>query len=67
MRREKTIMAMFFDGATAFILNSIESLVEKVYFTGVKLTHLAMEEVEKHLQRLPNLKKWFVEISGKSA
>jgi hypothetical protein len=45
----------------------VVTLVEKVYLTGVKLTHLAMEEVEKHLQRLPSLKKWFVEISGKSA
>jgi transposase len=45
----------------------VVTLVEKVYSTGVKLTHLAMEEVEKHLQRLPNLQKWFVEISGKSA
>ena len=45
----------------------VVTLVEKVYETGVKLTNLAMAEVEKHLQRLPNLKKWFVEISGKSA
>jgi transposase len=46
--------------------NPVVTLVEKVYSTGVKLTHLAMEKVEKHLQRLPNLKKWFVEISAKS-
>lgn len=45
----------------------VVTLVETVYSTGVKLTNQAMEEVEKHLQRLPNLKKWFVEISSKSA
>jgi transposase len=45
----------------------VVTLVEKVYEPGVKLTKQAMAEVEKHLQRLPNLKKWFVEISGKSA
>jgi hypothetical protein len=27
----------------------VVTLVEKVYLTGVKLTHLAMEEVEKHI------------------
>jgi hypothetical protein len=41
--------------------------VEKIYSTGIKLTKQAMADVEKHLQRLPNLHKWFVEISGKSA
>lgn len=40
----------------------VVTLVETVYRTGVKLTKQAMAEVEKHLQRLPNLKKWFVEI-----
>lgn len=43
------------------------SLVEKKYFTGVKLTQKAMAEVEKQIHRLPNLKKWFVEIFAKSA
>lgn len=42
----------------------VVTLVEKVYHTGVKLTKMAMVEVEKQLQRLPNLQKWFVEISG---
>ena len=43
------------------------TLIDKVYQTGVTLTKQAMAEVEKQIQRLPNLKKWFVEISGKSA
>ena len=47
--------------------NPYVTLVQKVYHTGVKLTQQAMAEVEKQLQRLPNLKKWFVEISGRSA
>jgi Rhodopirellula transposase DDE domain len=40
----------------------VVTLVETVYQTGVKLTKQAMAEVEKHLQRLPTLPKWFVEI-----
>jgi hypothetical protein len=43
------------------------TLVERVYHTGVKLTLAVMAEVEKQIQRLPNLKKWFVEIFGSSA
>ena len=45
----------------------VVTLVEQVYETGVKLTQQAMVKVEKQLQRLPNLKKWFVEISSKPA
>jgi hypothetical protein len=41
--------------------------VDRVYYTGIKLTTQAMEQVEKQIQRLPNLKKWFVEIFGSSA
>jgi Mn-dependent DtxR family transcriptional regulator len=41
-------------------------LIEKVYETGVKLTKAGMEEVEARIHRLPNLKKWFVEIFAKS-
>ncbi len=45
----------------------VVTLVDKVYCTGVKLTKQAMLEVEKQIQRLPNLKKWFVEIFSSSA
>jgi len=38
-------------------------LVEKAYHTGVKLTKKAMAELEKRLERLPNLEKWFVCIA----
>ncbi|MDF5731054.1 MAG: ISAzo13 family transposase [Rhizonema sp. PD38] len=47
--------------------NPVVTLVNQVYATGVKLTKLAMAEVEKQIQRLPNLKKWFVEILSSSA
>ncbi|GAX45679.1 transposase [Tolypothrix sp. NIES-4075] len=47
--------------------NPMVTLVERVYHTGVKLTLAAMAEVEKQIQRLPNLKQWFVEIFGSSA
>lgn len=47
--------------------NPLVTLVDRVYCTGVKLTTEAMAEVEKQIQRLPNLKKWFVEIFGSSA
>lgn len=40
----------------------IVQLVTTVYQTGVRLTHAAMKEVEKHVQRLPTLGKWFVDI-----
>jgi hypothetical protein len=43
----------------------VVTLVETVYKTGVKLTQQAMAELEKQIQRLPNLPKWFVQISGK--
>ena len=38
------------------------TLVTTSYQTGVKLTKEAMEMVETHLQRLPSLEKWFVDI-----
>ena len=37
-------------------------LVTTTYQTGVKLTKEAMDVVETHLQRLPSLEKWFVDI-----
>ena len=43
----------------------VVTLVEKVYKTGVKLTQQAMAKLEQQIQRLPNLPKWFVDISGK--
>jgi hypothetical protein len=45
--------------------NPVVKLIEKVYETGVKLTKAGMEEVEARIHRLPNLKKWFVEIFAK--
>ena len=47
--------------------NPLVTLVDRVYYTGVKLTTQAMAQVEKQIQRLPNLTKWFVEIFGSSA
>ncbi|MBY5285500.1 ISAzo13 family transposase [Anabaena sp. PCC 7938] len=47
--------------------NPVVNLVDKVYSTGVKLTTLAMAEIETQIHRLPNLKKWFVEIFTKPA
>ena len=37
-------------------------LVTTTYKTGVKLTKEAMKKVERQLQRLPGLEKWFVDI-----
>jgi hypothetical protein len=45
--------------------NPVVTLVKEVYNTGVKLTQTAMAEVEKQINRLPNLPKWFIEIGGK--
>ena len=42
--------------------NPVIELVTTTYQTGVKLTKEAMKVVETHLQRLPSLEKWFVDI-----
>ncbi len=44
----------------------VVSLVTTTYSTGVKLTKQAMAVVETHLQRLPSLEKWFVDITSSS-
>lgn len=36
--------------------------VTQVYQTGVRLSRAAMQSVEQHVQRLPGLRKWFVDI-----
>ena len=41
-------------------------LVTTTYQTGIKLTKDAMDQVEAHLERLPGLEKWFVDIVGSS-
>ncbi len=40
----------------------VVTLVTTIYQIGVKLTKEAMDAVETHLQRLPSLEKWFVDI-----
>jgi hypothetical protein len=40
----------------------VVKLVTTVYETGVRLTQAAMKELETHVQRLPKLEKWFVDI-----
>ena len=42
----------------------VVELVTTPYDSGVKLTKEAMNQVEAHLQRLPDLEKWFVDIVG---
>jgi Rhodopirellula transposase DDE domain len=39
-------------------------MLTTIYHTGVRLTKKAMTEVEKHLERLSGLKRWFVKISA---
>jgi hypothetical protein len=41
----------------------VVKLVTTSYRTGVKLTKEAMEVLETHLQRMPALEKWFVDIT----
>ncbi len=43
-------------------IHPVVEIVKKTYQTGVKLTKKAMEELEKRLERLPGLEKWFVLI-----
>ena len=42
----------------------VVSLVTTTYQTGVKLTKEAMDLVENQIQRLPALRKWFVDINA---
>lgn len=44
-------------------VHPVVELVTTTYQTGVKLTKEAMDVVETHLQRLPSLEKWFVDIA----
>ncbi len=44
-------------------VHPIVTLVQKTYAKGVKLTKKAMTELEKRLERLPDLGKWFVKIT----
>jgi hypothetical protein len=41
----------------------VVELVTSTYQTGIKLAKEAMKTVETHLQRLPFLEKWFVDIA----
>ena len=43
-------------------LNPTVELVTKTYHSGVKLTQEAMNKIEKQIERLPGLEKWFVDI-----
>jgi hypothetical protein len=40
----------------------VVKLVKTSYRTGAKLTKQAMEVLETHLQPIPTLEKWFVDI-----
>ncbi len=44
----------------------VVEVVTTTYETGVKLTKQAMQQVEAHLERLPDLDKWFVDIVSSS-
>ena len=44
----------------------VVEMVATCYETGVKLTKQAMKQVEAHVDRLPELDKWFVDIVGVS-
>ena len=44
-------------------LRPVVATLDTVYATGVKLSKLAMADIEAQVQRLPGLEKWFVTIS----
>ncbi len=44
-------------------IHPIVTVIKKAYYTGIKLTTKAMDELEKRFERLPGLEKWFVRIS----
>ncbi len=41
----------------------VVTLIERVYYTGVRLSNTAMTALEARFQRLPGLGKWFVQIA----
>ncbi len=61
LERVETVMAfartMTWKGAHPLV-----ELVTTAHQTGVKLTKEAMAVVEIHVERLPQLEKWFVDI-----
>ena len=44
----------------------VVELVTTPYQSGVTLSKEAMDQVEAHLDRLPGLEKWFIDIVGSS-
>ena len=44
-------------------IHPVVELVTTIYQTGVRLSKDAMAQIEAHIQRLPGLEKWFVEIT----
>ena len=42
-------------------LNPSVELVSNIYHSGVKLTQEAMNKIEKQIERLLGLEKWFVD------
>ena len=44
-------------------LHPVVDLVTTIYHTGVKLSQMAMAEIEAQIVRLPGLEKWFVDIT----
>lgn len=44
-------------------IHPLVELVTTIYETGVRLSKDAMAQIEAHIQRLPGLEKWFVEIT----
>jgi Rhodopirellula transposase DDE domain len=44
-------------------IHPVVELVTTIYHTGVRLSQAAMAEIEAQLARLPELGKWFVDIT----
>ena len=42
-------------------LNPSVELVSNIYHSGVKLTQEALHKIEKQIERLSGLEKWFVD------
>ena len=44
-------------------IHPVVDLVTTIYHTGVRLSQMAMAEIEAQIVRLPGLEKWFVDIT----
>lgn len=59
----RKVVLAFASSMTYHHHSPVVTLIERVYYTGVRLSNPAMTALETRFQRLPGLGKWFVQIA----